>query len=152
MEANGLENPDELSVGQVLIVPQDGPSEIANTTATPPPAAPTLTPALVAEPPAVEIRGVEGSGDIEREAIRLLNTGGVANMVGWTIRDGEGNVYLFPAFTLHSGAVTIHTGSGSDTVIDLYWGLPEAIWTGGKVITLSDLDQNVLSTFAIPES
>jgi hypothetical protein len=80
-----------------------------------------------------------------------LNTGGEVAMAGWTLDDGEGNVYPFPAFTFYTtGAVDVHTRAGTNTSIDLYWGLDEAIWTSGKVITLRDSAGNVQSTFRIP--
>ncbi len=153
MAANGMNDPDTLAVGQVLIVPQvEGVEEPA--TQTPVAVSPerTVTPAADAEAPRVEIRGVNGVGDLEEETVRLLNTGGVANMARWTLDDSEGRVYVFPAFTLHRGAVSVHTKSGTDTVIDLYWGLTEAVWLPGKIITLRDAAGNVQSTFEIPES
>ena len=152
MAANGLTDPDALDVGQVLVVPsfesgtQPTPAVPARATAS----SSTSTPLASAQAPRVEIRGVDAPGDLETEAVRLLNTGGVAAMVGWTLDDGEGQNYIFPAFTLHSGAVSVHTRAGTDTVIDLYWGLDEAIWTAGKLITLRDAAGTVRSTFRIP--
>ena len=99
----------------------------------------------------MDIRGVDGAGTLDTETIRLLNAGGVAAMAGWTLDDNQGNVYVFPAFTLHSGAVTVHTRNGTDTVIDLYWGLDKPVLLPGKVITLRDASGAVQSTFTIPE-
>lgn len=151
MAANGLTNPDTLAVGQVLVVPVVEGAAPPTDTPRPPAAQATVTPEPGAEAPRVEIRGVTGAGNLEEEAVLLINTGGVARMAGWTLEDGEGHVYVFPDFTLHSGAVSVHTKAGEDTVIDLYWGLDQAIWTPGKVITLRDADGNVQSTFRIPE-
>ncbi len=146
MEVNGLADPDTLSAGQVLLVPEGAASEGE--------LAPTATRAASvtgqAEAPEVEIRGVSGGGDLENEVVRLLNTGGTAHMEGWTLEDGEGHVFSFPDFTLHNGAVSVHTRAGTNTVIDLYWGLPEAVWTPGKTITLRDAEGEVQSTFQIP--
>jgi hypothetical protein len=100
----------------------------------------------------VEITGVDGPGDLTSETVHLVNTGGVAAMAGWTLDDGRGEVYRFPAFTLHNGAVSVHTRAGTDTVIDLFWGLNDAVWFPGSVITLRDADGNVQSTFSIPRS
>lgn len=148
MDANGLTDPDTLSAGQVLIVP-DGAAPAQEPTAS---AAPEATQESGEEAPQVEIRGVSGSGDLDSEVVRLLNSGGTARMEGWTLADGEGNVFTFPDFTLHSGAVSVHTRSGTNTVIDLYWGLPEPVWTAGKTITLRDAEGEVQSTFTIPGS
>ncbi len=151
MAANGLTDPDTLAVGQVLVVPVVEGAAQPTDTPVPPALQPTVTPQPGAEAPRVEIRGVTGAGNLEEEAVLLINTGGVARMAGWTLEDGEGHVYVFPDFTLHSGAVSVHTKAGEDTVIDLYWGLDQAIWTPGKVITLRDAEGNVQSTFRIPE-
>ncbi len=152
MAANGLTNPDTLDVGQVLVVPQLENDSTPVPTSAPAPLPATVTPDAAQEAPRVEIRGVDGAGDLEREAVRLLNTGGVARMAGWTLDDGQGNIYRFPEFTLHSGAASVHTRAGTDTVIDLYWGLDQAVWTPGKVITLRDASGAVQSTFRIPEN
>jgi LysM repeat protein len=152
MEANGLTNPDTLSTGQVLIVPIGEAAQGPRATATPrPEAAPsTITPNPDAQAPRVEIRGVSGAGVLESETVLLLNTGGDAYMAGWMLDDGQGRRYTFPIFTLHNGAVSLHTRAGTDTVIDLYWGLDEAVWLPGKVITLRDSSGEVHSTFTIP--
>jgi LysM repeat protein len=149
MAANGLSDPNALAVGQVLVVPslEDGATVPTATRA--PVASSTPTPGLVGLP-RVDIRGVDGVGDLERETVRLLNSGGVAAMAGWTLEDGEGNTFVFPDFTLYNGAVSVHTRSGQNTVIDLYWGLPQAVWSAGKVITLREADGSVHSTFRIP--
>ena len=147
MDANGLTT-SALSVGQVLVVPLKEGDPIPQALL-PPSAVATDEPEGVA--PQVEIRGVNGAGDFQREAVRLLNSGGVAHMAGWSLDDDGENVYIFPDFTLHNGAVSVHTRPGSDTVIDLYWGLDEAVWQPGKVITLRDANGDAQSTFQIPE-
>ncbi|HEX9795441.1 MAG TPA: LysM peptidoglycan-binding domain-containing protein [Anaerolineales bacterium] len=149
MAANGLTNPDTLSAGQVLLVPEIEAGDGSQATSAPPTAAPAPT-VVNGEAPRVEIRGVAGGGNLEEEVVRLLNSGGTANMAGWTLDDDQGHHYTFPAFTLHNGAVSVHTKAGVDTVIDLYWGLPEAVWTAGKTITLRDAAGGVQSTFHIP--
>jgi LysM repeat protein len=148
MAANGLSDPDTLSAGQVLQVPSVETGE--GVPATPIPTAVPRATQGSADASAVEIRGVNSPGNLEEEAVRLLNTGGVANMAGWTLEDGQGNIYTFPAFTLHNGAVSVHTASGSDTVIDLYWDQPEAVWLSGTTITLRNAAGDVQSTFNVP--
>jgi LysM repeat protein len=152
MAANGLTDPDKLSVGQVLLVPSLEEAQALIPTATPRPTQPlfTSTPNPDAQAPRVEIRGVTGSGDLSNEAIFILNSGGVASMAGWSMDDGKGHVYRFPVFTLHSGAVSVHTRAGTDTVIDLFWGLDQAVWTSGTVATLRDATGTVQSTLSIP--
>jgi LysM repeat protein len=147
MAANGLTDPDTLSAGQVLQVPSV--ESEAGEQATPLPTSPPATQAAADESD-VEIRGVVSPGNLEEEAVRLLNSGGVANMAGWTLEDGRGNSYTFPSFTLHNGAVSVHTSGGTDTVIDLYWGQPEAVWLPGITISLRNAAGEVQSTFNVP--
>jgi LysM repeat protein len=152
MAANGLTDPDRLSTGQVLTIPavevsgggtpSPGAPQPVQVTATPPPAK--------AQAPRVRIVSVDGAGLLDNESVLLRNDGGVAAMAGWTLEDGQGQVFVFPVFTLYSGAVRLHTKGGTDTVIDLYWGLTQAVWTPGKTITLRDSSGAVQSTFKIP--
>lgn len=152
MAANRLIEPNALTVGQVLVIPslEDIAELQATATPRPPGTTASATAQMSPEAPRVEIRGVDGAGDLARETVRLLNSGGVAAMAGWTLEDGQGHVFIFPAFTLYNGAISVHTKAGQNTVIDLYWGLTEAIWTSGKVITLRNVDGDVQSTFRIP--
>ena len=153
MELNDLTESTILEVGQVLLVPTgDTPQPEATVTRTAPAPPSTVTPNSDVEAPRVEITGVDGPGDLTSETVHLVNTGGVAAMAGWTLDDGRGEVYRFPAFTLHNGAVSVHSRAGTDTVIDLFWGLNDAVWFPGSVITLRDADGNVQSTFSIPRS
>ncbi len=150
MRANRLTNPDTLSAGQVLLVPLTPQAESSQGSQQAPADTPTPEPGQGA--PQVEIRGVSGAGDLDTESVRLLNSGGTADMFNWMLDDGQGHQYTFPEFTLHDGAVSIHTRLGTDTVIDLYWGLSEAVWLPGKVISLKDQSGKILSTFQIPSN
>ncbi len=153
MAANGITNPNAIDLGQVLIVPSlDSPAYSQPTPAlylnTP---QATITPIPNAEAARVVIYGVDGAEELEEEYVRLLNTGGEVSMAGWTLDDGEGREYPFPAFTFYTtGAVHVHTRAGDDTSIDLYWGLDEPVWLPGKLITLRDASGVVQSTFKIP--
>jgi LysM repeat protein len=152
MDANGLSETDTLSVGQVLLVPsEDQIASVSTSASTESAVRVTPTPGTSSESIRVQIHSPEHPGDLEMEYVRLLNTGGEVSMEGWTLNDGEGHEYKFPDFTFfESGAVLIHTRAGKDTTIDLYWGLEEAVWLPGKVITLRDALGNVQSTFRIP--
>jgi len=68
------------------------------------------------------------------EWVLLKNTGGEArSLKGWTLRDASHHVYKFGAFTLRAGkTVKIHTGRGSDTRSNLYWGQDSYIWNNDK--------------------
>ena len=150
MAANRLQDPNELSVGQVLVIPEvegTGTAPDANETQSP---EATSTPAAAAAQQVV-INGIVGAGDLETESVRLLNTGNEVSMAGWTLDDGNGNSFNFPDFTFYStGAVDVHTRAGTNTTIDLYWGLDKAIWTPGTVINLRNVSGDLVSSFKVP--
>ena len=152
MAANGLRNADRLAVGQVLVIPI-AVGEPGAPTATPRQSSgsPTATSYPAGQPSGVIIHGVEDMGDLERESVRLLNEGGEINLAGWMMDDGGSNLYVFPYLRFRNvGMIVIHTRSGEDTAIDLYWGLDEPVWSPGDVITLRDPEGTVHSTFLIP--
>jgi hypothetical protein len=48
------------------------------------------------------------------------------------------------------GAVSLHTASGEDSVIDLYWSQAAVVWASGKTALLSDPDGNLHARFTVP--
>jgi LysM repeat protein len=148
MTANRLADANALTAGQVLIVPE---GESAALGSTPLPASTNPvepSPAAVGQ---VVINAVESAGNLQSESVRLLNTGGEVSMAGWRLEDGAGHTYTFPEFTFYStGAIDVHTRQGTDTTIDLYWGLQDPLWVPGKVITLRDSSGAIQSNFKIP--
>jgi hypothetical protein len=68
------------------------------------------------------------------EWIRLKNTGTRARyLTGWRIRDASGHVYKFGTFRLRAGyTVTVHTGHGTNTATNRYWGSSAYIWNNDK--------------------
>ena len=87
--------------------------------------------------------------NLNGEYVVLENTGSEPlDLSGWTLRDAADHAYTFPdGFTLAPGArVTVHTGSGSDTTLDLYWDSGSAIWNnGGDTITVTDADGTIVT-------
>lgn len=71
--------------------------------------------------------------NLNDEYVILKNTGSTSiNLQDWYIEDEANHRYTFPDFTLETDAtVTIHTGSGSDTSTDLYWGSEAPVWNNG---------------------
>jgi LysM repeat protein len=158
MQANGLDDPNSLSVGQSLVIPVEGtvlptatPSELnppATTVVTPPP---TGTAASPDSAPQLAIRNIADAGSLSSERVTIVNLGGVVDLAGWSLVDVEGNTYTFPALTLfQGGAVTVHTALGNNTVIDLYWGQTAAMWQTGELATLKDPQGQVHTTFTTP--
>jgi endonuclease YncB( thermonuclease family) len=81
-------------------------------------------------------------GELAAETVTLRNCGGRAlAMGGWTLRDLAGRRYAFPeGFELPAGeAVTVHTGEGSDTGTDLFWGAGRPVWNDrGDTVIVAD--------------
>lgn len=154
MSTNRIEDPNSLSAGQVIVLPAvDGDTEASTTDSTPEPESGQPSPETDGEPVEVIISGIDGAGNLENESVRLLNQGGEVSMAGWTLSDGAGNRFSFPEFTFYStGAVEVHSRGGTNTTIDLYWGLDEAVWTPGKEVQLRDASGTIQSTFRIPTS
>ena len=100
----------------------------------------------------VVIDTVIGAGDLNSEAIILKHRGeGELPLAGWKLEDEQGNVYTFPQLVLfRNGAVSVYTMAGTDTVVDLYWGLQEAVWGSGEKVTLRDAQGQVRNTYLIP--
>lgn len=103
----------------------------------------------------VIISNVIGVGDLETEHVLLEHRGeGDLSLVGWSIKDSEGNVFVFPQFpqlTLYGGgAVNIYTKTGTNTVVDLYWNLDRPVWRSGATVILQDNQENVWATYVIP--
>lgn len=73
------------------------------------------------------------------EWVRVVNPGTrVRYPNGWTVHDASGHVYRLRLARLGAGhSVTIHSGSGSDTAADVYWGAADYIWNNsGDTATL----------------
>lgn len=70
------------------------------------------------------------NSSLNAEWIRLKNTGSTGKfLTGWTIRDTSGHVYKFGSFKLGAGrSVTVHSGGGSNTATNRYWGSDGYIW------------------------
>jgi LysM repeat protein len=159
MTANALADPNSLSVGQSLVIPVAGlPQSLASATpqsiptqqgvVTPPP---TGTAVAQTGAPQLTIRSISDAGNLSTERITIVNLGTVVDLTGWTLADGQGNVYTFPNLSLfQGGAVTVHTALGRDTVTDLYWSKAGAVWQSGETATLKDTQGRVQASFNAP--
>lgn len=87
--------------------------------------------------------------NLNDEYVELSNTGSeTLDLSGWTVSDEAGHTYTFPSgASLGIGeAVTLHSGSGSDTASDRYWGAGQPVWNnGGDTVTVED-DSGTLVT------
>lgn len=158
--ANKLVNPDFLSVGDQLLIPIGG---LATATPPPPPEATTsvLPSPIPAEPVTVtqgsealvQITAVIAPGDLENEAVQIVNAGGSPiALLGWKIADLQGHFYTFKQVTLFGdgAGILFRTTSGRDGATDVYWGLTEAVWEPGELVTLLDGQDSIIATFTVP--
>ncbi|WP_424008750.1 lamin tail domain-containing protein [Haloferax denitrificans] len=80
--------------------------------------------------------------NLNEEYVTLRNDGdATVDLSGWTVSDAAGATYTFAEGTdLAPGAsLTLHTGSGTDTDEDVYWGRGGAVWNnGGDTVTIRD--------------
>ncbi|KAB1198184.1 MULTISPECIES: lamin tail domain-containing protein [Haloferax] len=99
----------------------------------------TMSASLAVAEVHADAEGTE-SENLNDEYIVFENTGSNSiDLSGWTISDEAGRTYTVPGdTTLEAGAtITLHTGRGTDTTTDLYWGSESAIWNnGGDTITV----------------
>jgi len=164
---NEIENPDILSVGQVLFIPVGGlviptstvipPTVIASITPRPsalPTAgpSPTASATLTGQEAQVFIDNVIGVGDLTTERVILRRSGlGELSLAGWQLLDQDGNIYIFPQLTLYEGgAVNLNSRSGTNTYVDLYWNQSVAVWHSDEVISLYDSGGVLRASFTIP--
>ncbi len=152
--ANNLVNGDLLSIGQKLIIPgADGSLPAPTPTPIRPRPAITGTAESIALGDAfVTIREINNGGTLTQEQVVLTNIGAKVNLVGWTLADGEGHKFTFPDLTLLASAeVKVHTGRGTNTATDLYWGQTDARWGAtGTVAYLRDPDGRLIATYRVP--
>jgi len=100
----------------------------------------------------VKISSVVAAGILESEIVVIRFEGeGELNLTSWQLKDDNGNTYTFPQLTLYqNGAVQVHTIAGTDSVIDLYWGIGEAVWSSGENASLYDSQGNLRAVYRVP--
>jgi len=110
---------------------------------------PTLNPQIDIP---VEIVSVIGAGTLNAEWVVVSYKGeDQINLANWELRDSDRNVFVFPQIILHpNGAVQVHTSSGTNTVIDLYWGENDPVWESGEEAQLYDPSGNLRAKYKVP--
>lgn len=103
-------------------------------------------------PGQLEISLVLGTGDLQTERVLIKHVGDVEiDMSGWKLADEDGNEFTFPILSLFSGAaVSVNTRQGILTVIDLYMGKGNAIWSVGELVKLIDPSGTIHTQYLIP--
>ena len=100
----------------------------------------------------VKLSSVVGAGTLGSEIVVVKFEGeGQLDLASWQLKDEDGNAFTFPKLTLYpNGAVQVHTIAGTDTVIDLYWGIGEAVWSSGENARLFDSQGNLRAVYRVP--
>ena len=78
--------------------------------------------------------GPDNSSNLNDEYFTIKNSCSyLVDMTNWTAKDASTHDFIFPSFNLGANAlVTIHTGSGTNGLTDLYWGSGIHIWNNDK--------------------
>ncbi|MBI1794759.1 MAG: lamin tail domain-containing protein [Chloroflexi bacterium] len=100
----------------------------------------------------VQIVSVVGAGTLAVEMVTIKYAGeGELNLTNWQIKDKNGNTYTFPPFKLFTnGAIRIHTTSGANTAVDLFWGQNKAVWQSGETVLLTNPQGDVQDSYPVP--
>jgi hypothetical protein len=100
----------------------------------------------------VQIVSVIGAGTLSAEAVVIRYNGpGEIDLTGWQLKDADNNDYTFPPFKLfNNGVVQVHTASGTNSAIVLYWGQSQAMWKSGVSVLLTDPQGNVQDSYPVP--
>lgn len=181
MLVNGLDEDSArgLQIGQTIIVPLEGcpvdqfipdsvelPDEedetesdeedsetvaVATETPTPTPR-PTVTLAPTARDAQLEL-SIEGAGDITAETVTITNRGSTVDISGWSLSDGDGNIFTFPQDRrlFSEASISVRTSSGTNTAILLHWGRDRAVFIeAGDVIVLRDANGVAQASMRLP--
>lgn len=145
LNINNLDNPDFVFVGQRLILPS---GTVPRNALQPSAANNQPSPAITGS---MEVTAVNSVGIIDAETVLVVNESDAAfNLQGWTLGREGGPFYTFgnlPVFP--GGSVRVHTRTGNDTSIDLYWGQPASVWASGSTVRLTDVQGELVHTFTI---
>ena len=155
MAANGLSDPNIISVGQQLTIPVGGlptptvpaPTEIA---ALP---SPIPTEAVTAGQGEIAIAGITDPGALDTEAVQIVNNGAeLQSLLGWTVRDEDNNAYTFGDVSIfgEGAGILLHSRAGTNSPLELFWGLEEPAWRSGETLTLWDAAEQVVTTYIVP--
>jgi hypothetical protein len=96
---------------------------------------------------------VNPAGDALDEYVCVTNVGRKpTNLLNWTLTDTAGHRYDFPSFILQPNeSVRVHTGPGTNSDSDLYWGFGRAVWRNdGDTATLSNAQGSVEHEVSYP--
>ena len=85
--------------------------------------------------------------NLNSEFIVIENFGDTPiDLTGWTVSDEANHRYLFPNYILQAkGKVTLRTGLGKNSLLELFWGSGKPIWNNdGDTIFIRDAEGNLI--------
>ncbi|EMA52936.1 lamin tail domain-containing protein [Halococcus thailandensis] len=89
------------------------------------------------------------NANLDEETVTLENSGSTPIALdGWTVSDEADHTYSFSSeATLAAGAsLTLHTGQGTDTDTDRYWGATSAVWNNdGDTVIVENASGTVVA-------
>ena len=101
----------------------------------------------------IAIAGITDAGVLDTEAVQIVNNGAeLQSLLGWTVRDEDNNAYTFGDVSIfgEGAGILLHSRAGSDSPLELFWGLEEPAWRSGETLTLWDAAQQVVATYVVP--
>lgn len=125
IRANNLTDPNLVFSGQRLLIPAPGAIIAA--------AQPTATPVPPAGGAGLQLSVVSNPGNLANESISLVNNGDLAvNLQGWRLEREGGPVYSFGSVPLlPGGGIIVHSRTGADSSVELFWNQAQPVWTAG---------------------
>jgi LysM repeat protein len=131
-------------------LPTNTPTTTVTAVPLPPTPLPTSTPPPFDEVNVV-INNVNGTGDLLRETLIILNQGAGVSLNEWKLEGSSLGIFIFPDIFLFSGgSIQIHTTAGQNTPSDLYLNQSEPAWPPGTTIVLVDASGKQVSNFTVP--
>jgi hypothetical protein len=111
-----------------------------------------IIPTLASGSVNADIVSVTGAGALASESVIIQNNGDAALLLnGWTLKDSQGSTYTFPQLTLYpGGTVQVHSGPGTDSAADLYWGSSAPVWQSGELAALYDTKNIARAFYRVP--
>jgi len=94
-----------------------------------------------------DANGTDNSSNLNDEYLTLKNRCSyLITMTNWTATDAANHVFTFPSFDLSNNAeVSVRTGSGINTLSDIYWGRGSHVWNnGGDTLYLNSLNGTLI--------
>ena len=157
LEINNLADPNKLEIGQVIYIPPGDQEQVDQAVVEETQVAATEVSAtddqIAIEAGAeIEIVAIVGVGDLASERVELGDLKGEKHALeGWYLEDEDGNRFIFPQATLYeNGKIRVNTKAGTDSAINLFWGLDEPIWEPGEFATLYDPEGNPQAAYQVP--